>query len=70
MNLRTLLETSMKNYLQLDDAREIIMNLQNWNLYSYVKENPVNFNDVSWYFINVPLMEAFEDAWRRRNIYP
>ncbi|NMB98684.1 MAG: RHS repeat-associated core domain-containing protein [Thermoanaerobaculaceae bacterium] len=51
--------SSMGRFLQPDNIIPDITNPQNWNAYTYVKGNPVNFNDPSGHGPNVPSYPAY-----------
>jgi RHS repeat-associated protein len=46
--------SSIGRFLKPDNIIPDITNPQNWNAYSYVKGNPINYNDPSGHFINPP----------------
>ncbi len=47
--------STMGRFLKPDNIIPNAANPQSWNLYSYVNGNPVNFNDPSGHYGNVPL---------------
>jgi RHS repeat-associated protein len=47
--------SAMGRFLKPDNIIPNPANPQSWNLYSYVNSNPVNFNDPSGHYGNVPL---------------
>ena len=54
MQVRTHLKISIGRFLKPDNIIPDLTNPQNWNAYTYVKGNPVNFNDPSGHFISTP----------------